>query len=121
MGKPGKRILIVDDEPRVVGMLAEHLQAQYAVESASNGADALAAVLRHRPDAVLLDIRMPGMDGIEVLKQIRRIDPTIRVIMITGNDELAVAVEATKAGAFAYVRKPFNLEYIDTLVATAVR
>ena len=120
MSTPPKRLLIVDDEPLITDVLSEHFKANYAVETALNGADALAAVRRARPDIVFLDITMPRMSGIEVLKEIKTIDPTIVVIMVTANDHVALAAEAIKSGAVAYVPKPFDLRYLDHIVADLV-
>ena len=120
MSTPPKRQLIVDDEPHITDVLSEHFKTNYAVETALNGADALAAVRRARPDIVFLDITMPRMSGIEVLKEIKTIDPTIVVIMVTANDHVALAAEAIKNGAVAYVPKPFDLRYLDHVVADLV-
>jgi DNA-binding NtrC family response regulator len=116
---PGRRrILIVDDEPLITEVLGEHFRTHHDVELAHNGGEALAAVLRERPDLVLLDINMPRMNGIEVLKDIKRIDDTIPVVMVTANEQIALAGEALKAGAFGYVPKPFDFRYLDHMVAT---
>jgi adenosylcobyric acid synthase len=80
-------------------------------------ADALGALLRARPDVVFLDINMPRMNGIEVLKDIKRIDASIAVIMVTANEQITLAAEALTAGAFAYVPKPFDFRYLDHMVA----
>ena len=74
-----------------------------------------------RPDLVLLDILMPGLNGIEVLKRIRSITPTTKVIMVTGNADLRLAREALELGAVAYVDKPFDLAYLKRVVAMALR
>jgi two-component system response regulator (stage 0 sporulation protein F) len=79
-----RRVLVVDDEVLVAEVLTEHLKGGYEVETAHNGADALGAILRQRPDVVLLDINMPGMNGVEVLKSIKQIDESIAVVMVTG-------------------------------------
>jgi two-component system response regulator (stage 0 sporulation protein F) len=115
------RILIVDDEAPVLEVLSEYFTTQgYAVETASSGADALAAVGRQRPDLVLLDVRMPGMDGVEVLKRLRAVDPTLAVIMVTANEDVALARETLKIGAFDYVAKPFDFRYLDRAVAAGL-
>jgi DNA-binding NtrC family response regulator len=114
---PRKRILVVDDEPLIVEVLSEHFKTAYDVETAPNGTDALAAVLRTRPDVVLLDINMPGMNGVEVLKDIKKIDPSIAVIMVTANEQIALAADALKSGAFGYVPKPFDFRYLDHMIA----
>ena len=113
-----KRLLIVDDEPLIVEVLTEHFKTTYEIDTASNGADALTAVLRARPDLVLLDINMPRMNGVEVLKDIKKIDETIPVIMVTANEQVALAADALKTGAFGYVPKPFDFRYLDHIIAT---
>jgi DNA-binding NtrC family response regulator len=111
----------VDDEVALLDMLMAHfLTSKYEVETATNGTDALIAVVRQRPDVVLLDIHMPGMNGIEALKEIMKIDQSIAVIMVTGNLDLANTVEAIRHGAFAYVPKPFDLRYLDHLIAASL-
>jgi DNA-binding NtrC family response regulator len=112
------RILIVDDEPLILEVLSEHFKANYEVETALNGTDALGAVLRQRPDVVLLDINMPRMSGVQVLKDIKQIDESIAVIMVTANEQIALAAEALKSGAFGYVPKPFDFRYLDHMLAT---
>jgi two-component system response regulator (stage 0 sporulation protein F) len=114
---PRQRILIVDDEPLIVEVLSEHFKGSYEVETAMNGTDALTAVLRARPDVVLLDINMPRMNGVQVLKDIKKIDETIAVIMVTANEQIALAADALKTGAFGYVPKPFDFRYLDHMIA----
>jgi two-component system, NtrC family, response regulator AtoC len=112
-----RRILIVDDEPLITEVLSEHFKSDYDVETALNGTDALTAILRQRPDIVLLDINMPRMNGVEVLRDIKQIDQSIAVIMVTANEQIALAAEALKSGAFGYVPKPFDFRYLDHMVA----
>jgi len=117
----GTRILIVDDEPALLDLLLTYfLASNYEVETATNGTDAIVAVSRQRPDVVLLDINMPRMNGVEALKEIMKIDQSIGVIMVTGNDELPVTVDAIRNGAFGYVPKPFDLRYLDHLIAASL-
>lgn len=114
------RILIVDDEPALVDILVEHfIDSHYEIETAANGVDALRAVARQRPDVVLLDIAMPGLSGVEVLKEIMKIDSSITVIVITGNAEVAVTVDVLNNGAFGYVPKPFDVRYLHHLIAAS--
>src|SRR2546428_7124904 len=113
-----RRVLIVDDEALILEVLSEHFKTDFEVETALNGADALGAILRQRPDVVLLDINMPRMNGVEVLKDIKQIDDSIAVIMVTANEQVALAAEALKAGAFGYVPKPFDFRYLDHMLAT---
>ena len=112
-----RRVLIVDDEALILEVLSEHFKTDFEVETAANGADALGAILRQRPDVVLLDINMPRMNGIAVLKDIKQIDDSIAVIMVTANEQVALAAEALKAGAFGYVPKPFDFRYLDHMIA----
>jgi DNA-binding NtrC family response regulator len=116
--EPKRRVLIVDDEPLILEVLSEHFKADFDVETAPNGADALGAILRRRPDVVLLDINMPRMNGVEVLKDIKQIDESIAVIMVTANEQVQLAAEALKSGAFGYVPKPFDFRYLDHMLAT---
>lgn len=118
MGSVRRRLLIVDDEPLILEVLSEHFKAEYDVETALNGADALGAIVRARPDVVMLDITMPRMNGVEVLKDIKQIDDSIAVIMVTANEQVALAAEALRLGAFGYVPKPFDFRYLDHMVAT---
>jgi two-component system, response regulator, stage 0 sporulation protein F len=111
----------VDDEKPVLDVLSEYVQSQgYATHTASGGAEALAVVERERPDLVLLDLRMPGVDGLEVLRRLRQAGPRPAVIMVTANEDLALARETLKSGAFDYVAKPFDFQYLDRVVAAAM-
>jgi DNA-binding response OmpR family regulator len=119
------RILIVDDDPAHREAIHDYLVARYgdqdyAIESAADGAEAMMAVLRARPDVVILDVVMPGMSGTEVLKLIRASDPTIAVIMLTGQSDARVAGETLTLGAVAYAPKPVNFRYLDHLLATVL-
>jgi DNA-binding NtrC family response regulator len=115
-----RRILIVDDERRILQLLSDCFKDAYTVETAMNAGEALAVIQRQRPDIVLLDIMLPGVSGIHLLKEIKRIDPTIPVIMVTGTDQAALATEAFESGAANVVRKPFDLQYLDRLVTDIV-
>jgi DNA-binding response OmpR family regulator len=120
---PLKRILIVDDDPAIVGLLSvvlEYAQEPYAVGTASNGGEALQSISGQRPDLVLLDLSLPDMNGLEVLQRIRQTDPSISVIMMTGAVDDTASVDALRGGAFAYVPKPFNVQHIEHLVASAL-
>ncbi|HEX2440681.1 MAG TPA: response regulator [Methylomirabilota bacterium] len=116
-----KRILIVDDEPELTDVVREYLGEHYDIVVANSGPAALSAYQQARPDVVFLDINMPGPSGIEVLKLLRRVDPTLPVIMVTVNTEVAVVQECLREGAFAYVPKPFDLKYMEHMAALAIQ
>jgi DNA-binding response OmpR family regulator len=118
---PGNRVLIIDDDPAIIQLLSSFFEVDqegYRVDSARNGETGLAALMAQRPDVVLLDISMPGMSGLEVLKRIRLMDASIPVIMVTAAPHKATS-EALRNGAFAYIPKPFDFQYIDHLVRLA--
>jgi DNA-binding NtrC family response regulator len=126
MNKPAsKTILIVDDEPSIREVLTGYFEHTYGprgftVETAADGESALAAVRNQRPALILLDIDMPGITGIEVLRSVRAIDAKIPVIMITGNASTRVAGEVIKDGAYSYLPKPVKFQYLDHIVATVL-
>ena len=122
MRVPIARILVIDDNPAVVDLLVTCLREQgYGVLGALTSEDGLRLITLSHPDLVLLDLTLPGMNGIEVLKRIRSIDPTIGVIMVTASTDPLVAREALQLGARAYVDKPFDLAYLNRVVAMALR
>jgi DNA-binding response OmpR family regulator len=111
------RLLIVDDEEIVRDVLARFLKGKgYDVVTASNGREAMELVKKERPHLMLLDIRMPEMDGFEVLRRLREVDQEIAVIMITANTDLEEAKKTMEMGACDYVVKPFHLDYLETTV-----
>jgi two-component system, response regulator, stage 0 sporulation protein F len=115
------RILVVDDEAPVREVLAEYFATEgYAVESAGSGLEALTVIRGGRADLVLLDVRMPGLDGIQVLRRIRELDEHVPVIMVTANEDVGLAKETLKLGAFDYVAKPFDFDYLDRAVAAGL-
>jgi len=104
------RTLVVDDEPALRRVLAASLRASgFLVTEASNGRDALAAVRHGSHDIVLLDVSMPGINGLETCKQIREIDPQVGILMVTVRDSEDDKVEALESGADDYITKPFLL------------
>lgn len=121
MARSGNYILIVDDDAGVLDVLREHVTRMgYAVQTASDGEAALSAVLLQRPDLVILDLRMPGMNGFDVLKEIREIDDTIPVMMVSGECDHTVIGETLKRAVFAFVPKPIDARYLHHLVAAIV-
>lgn len=114
------RILIVDDEPAIGWSLREILTDEgHAVDVAANVAEALAAASRARPDAILLDVRLPGRDGIEAIPDLRE-TAAAPIVVMTAFGDLDTAVRAVRAGAFDYLVKPFDLEHVSAVVARAL-
>lgn len=114
-------ILVVDDEREVRQMLAEFLESRgYRVALAGNGREALAAVEHEVPDLVLMDVRMPEMDGEDALKLLGARQPGLPVVMVTANADSAVTARLLRLGAVDYVPKPFDLEYLYQAVSVQV-
>lgn len=108
------RVLVVDDEPDAVELLTEFLTSKgYEVITAGGGEEAIQKVKAERPHLILLDVRMPKMNGLEVLRQVRQIDNEIGVIMVTAVNEEATGRQALELGAFDYIVKPLDLEYLE--------
>lgn len=115
-----KHILIVDDDPEICELLREHLGRDYETESVPNGSQAFGAMLRRRPDLIVLDINLPGLGGADVLKAFREIDTRIPVVVITGSDNGVTAEEVLSHGARSYLLKPFDLGELDGLIRAAL-
>ena len=109
------RILVVDDEPQIGEFIRDFLNEKgYQAFYVDNGEDALRFVKRARLHIALLDIRMSGMDGLELLRQINRIDPKLGAIMVTALKEEEIGKRALKLGAVDYIVKPIDIEYLET-------
>ena len=118
---PRGRVLIVDDEPILADILSEHLADRgYETEAAVRGEEAVSIVAQRSPDVVLLDITMPGIDGVTVLKRIQELDLAVPVIMVTGNGDEAIARETLRLGAFDYITKPVGFDRLDEVLSTAI-
>jgi len=105
-----KKILVVDDEKAICEILEEFLSLfGHSVTSANSGADAIEVVRRASPDVVFLDIRMPGMSGLDVLKEIKALDSSVRVIMISAFGDEETESMARELGADGYIQKPVDL------------
>jgi len=115
------RILVVDDEHLIRWSLEQSLKKQgYDVVTAGNGEDALKLVQEETPELMLLDIQLPGIDGLEVLAKVKEIDSEIIVVMVTALGVLETAVKAMRLGAYDYINKPFNLDELSIIVKKAL-
>ncbi|MFO7556477.1 MAG: sigma-54 dependent transcriptional regulator [Desulfobacterales bacterium] len=114
-------ILIVDDEPSILQSLSGLLSDEgFEVITAPNGYEALKIIDNESPDLVLLDIWMPGIDGIETLKEIKKDNPHIQVIIISGHGSIETAVKATKLGAFDLIEKPLSIDKVILAINNAL-
>lgn len=116
------RILVIDDDEDICLYLKEFLSGEgYRVTTVTKPLDALPEIREGRHQIVLLDVRMPDIDGIQLLREIRRVDSDICVIVMTAYPSVESAVDTMKADAFDYLRKPFELEQLRQVIQRAVR
>ena len=122
-GEKGLRILLVDDESNIRDSLSEYLSSldNHQVVTAADGEAALAAFARERFDCAFLDLKMPGMDGIELLGRLRRLDPALPVVIMTGYPSLDAAIDTMRQGASDFLVKPFNLKQVRITLERVVR
>lgn len=105
------RVLLVDDEVELIDTLLKRMKMrQVDVEGVNSGPDALALLDRKNFDVVVLDVKMPKMDGIETLREIKKRYPIIEVIMLTGHANVEVAIQGMELGAFDYLLKPIKID-----------
>lgn len=120
-----KKVLIVDDEPAVGELLRDFFGRfehghTYEIKTARDGADALMCLLREAFDLVLLDMHMPRLGGLALLKEMRGLGIRVPVLMLTANQDPRAAAEAISSGVLAYVPKPFDMPQLEHLVALAL-
>lgn len=117
-----QRILVVDDDSDHLGIVSAILEESgYEVERADDAEQALSRVHEFGPSLVLTDLRLPGMDGVELLERVREGMDTVEVIVMTGHEDMTSAIGAMKAGAFDYVVKPIEVTALQDLVARCLR
>ena len=115
------KILIVDDDKNSLEMLTEHFARQdYEVETAHCGETALEKVKKIRPHIMLLNVQIPGIGGVEALKQAKEADPRLGVIMTTGFPDEEIAQRVMTLGAYDYITKPIDLDYLNLCVSIKV-
>ncbi len=118
--KADKTVLVVDDD-EVIRDFFERVLKDYIVTKASSGEEALEIIQKRKHSLVLLDLRMPGIDGIETLRRIKEIDSSIAVIMLSAFGSLRTNIEAAKLGAYSSLAKPFDLFEIKRILAEAIK
>lgn len=118
----GRRALLVDDERDMLTLLAKVLTKKCgcAVTTATSAEEALALVRADPPEVVLTDIKMPGMDGLELLRQLGSVTPAVTTILMTGHGTIDMAVQALRDGAYDFIEKPFDNERIIGTVLRAI-
>ena len=121
MERKEARILVVDDEPMMADSLKQNLVEEgYAVDTAATGAEAIELFDRGAHHLAICDLQLPDMDGLAVMRHMKDVRPETEVIVVTGYGTVARAVEATKAGAFYFVEKPFDFDQMQPLVERAL-
>jgi two-component system response regulator AtoC len=117
MGNDPVNILVIDDDPKVSWILSEGLGNGYSIDTARDGREGINKITKipsgKRPELVLLDIQMPGMNGIDVLEKLRNIDNTIDVIMLSGHGDTKNIVESVRRGAAEFINKPFDVQEVE--------
>jgi len=113
MTKPKIKILIIDDDPKVAWILSEGLSGKFELVTASDGMEGLQMVTTENPEVILLDIKMPGMSGIEVLEKLKKAENRPEVIMISGHGETKYVVDSIQLGAAEFINKPFDVQEVE--------
>jgi len=113
MPKARTKILVIDDDPKVSWILSEGLSSKFEFLTARDGIEGIQMVTTEKPEIVLLDIKMPGMSGLEVLEKLNKIDNRPEVIMVSGHGETNYVVESVKMGAAEFVNKPFDVQEVE--------
>jgi len=113
MAKNKTKVLVIDDDPKVSWILSEGLASNFEFVSARDGIEGIQMVSTEKPDVILLDIKMPGMTGLEVLEKLNKLDIRPEVIMISGHGETKYVVDSMKLGAATFINKPFNVEEVE--------
>lgn len=118
MAKNKLKILVIDDDPKVSWILNEGLSNKFEFVSARDGIEGIQMVSTEKPDLILLDIKMPGMNGIEVLEKLNKVEDRPEVIMVSGHGETQYVVDSIKHGAAEFINKPFDVHEIEIHINT---
>ncbi len=116
------RVLLVDDERDFLEVLSQRLEVKgYIVETAESGSETLELLKRKSYDAIVLDLSMPGMDGMETLQKVKAARPNMQIIILTGHGTLESGIEAMKSGASDYIQKPVDFNLLLDKITVAQR
>ena len=114
MAKEKIRLLVIDDNPKVAWMLRQGLgEEDYEIITALDGKAGIQKMIEEQPGVIILDIKLPGMDGMEVLERIRSINHRVEIVMLSGYGETKQIVRAMKLGASDFISKPFDVEEVE--------
>ncbi|HVP06291.1 MAG TPA: response regulator, partial [Candidatus Acidoferrum sp.] len=113
MTRPKIKVLVIDDDPKVTWILSEGLASSFEFVSARDGIEGIQLVSTEKPDLILLDIKMPGMTGLEVLEKLNKMENRPEVIMISGHGDTKYVVESVKLGAAEFIDKPFDVKEVE--------
>ena len=118
----GEKILIVDDDEIIRTLLHDLLEEDegYVCEVAASGEEGLTEIKNQDFDLVMLDIKLPGKDGIEILRTVRKMNPDLNVIMMTGHPNIKTEKESIRLGAFKYITKPIDFEKVLPMIRAAL-
>ena len=115
------KLLIIDDEPDLCGIFQRIFQEEgHSVATATTGQEGIAKSRADQPDLIVLDLKMPSMDGITCLKRLRLVSKVSRIVVLTGYGTLKTAKEAMRLGAYDYTAKPFDLDLIRALIQEVI-
>ncbi len=113
MSKAKTKILVIDDDPKVSWILSEGLSSKFEFVSARDGIEGVQMVSTEKPDLILLDIKMPGMNGIEVLERLNKLERRPEVIMVSGHGDTQFVVDSVRLGAAEFINKPFDVQEVE--------
>ena len=120
MAKNKVKILVIDDDPKVSWILSEGLSKKFEFVSARDGIEGIQMVSTEKPDLILLDIKMPGMNGMEVLEKLNKLENRPEDIMVSGHGETQYVVDSVKLGAAEFINKPFDVNEIEIHINTVL-
>ena len=115
-----EKILVVDDEPEILRKLKRYLEDDYEILTAENGQEGLATFECEKPSVIITDIKMPGMDGIELMRTIKEMDGDAEVIVVTGHGDMENAVQSLRLGAVDFLLKPVDLDDLENAILRAL-
>lgn len=120
MTNKNKKILFVDDEVEFCSLMREYFSTKYDVETASDGQEALSKLEEFQPGCILLDLKMPQMDGLEALKLIKLSYPDMKVIIVSASGTIKKTEECLKEGAIDYILKPIDLDELENKIESVL-